>query len=111
MRAFVKTITNCDACGDCVYVLQEVEKHYNEALEENDKLFEETKKLKLENFEQAANLRQSLWKEFSERFSVIQEEHRSVLYMPVFYIPVCSVCLCHSVYVRYNYSRCIRVKF
>ena len=56
-----------------------MEKHYNEALEENDKLFEEVKRLKLENFEQAANLRQSLWKEFSERFTVIQEEHRSVL--------------------------------
>ena len=56
-----------------------MEKRYNEAIEENDKLFEEVKSLKLENFQQAANLRQSLWKEFSERFSVIQEEHRSVV--------------------------------
>ena len=62
-----------------MYAYQEVERRYNEAQEENDKLFEEVKKLKLENFEQAVNLRQSLWKEFSERFSVIQEEHRSVM--------------------------------
>lgn len=48
-------------------------------MEESDKLFEEVKQLKLENFQQAASLRQSLWKEFSERFSVIQEEHRSAL--------------------------------
>ena len=94
-----------------VCVFQEVEKHYNEALEENDKLFEEIKKLKLENFEQAANLRQSLWKEFSERFSVIQEEHRSVLYrvvcVCVCMCGVCAcVCLCVCVYVVVCVKRC-----
>ena len=69
-----------------------MEKRYNEAVEENDKLFEEVKKLKLENFQQAADLRQSLWKEFSERFSVIQEEHRCV-----------SVCLSVFLCVLHTY--------
>jgi len=65
-------------------------------LEENEKLFEEVKGLKLENFQQSVNLRQSLWKEFSDRFSVIQEEHRSVcLYM----------CVAKSLLTLYSYRQ------
>jgi len=61
-----------------VFLGQEVEHHLEDSEKENEELFEEVKRLKLENFQQAATLRQQLWKEFSERFSVIQEEHRSV---------------------------------
>ena len=76
-----------------------MEHHLEDSEKENEQLFEEVKRLKLENFQQAATLRQQLWKEFSERFSVIQEEHK--------YVCACtrvSICLCVYVVRICSYS-------
>ena len=59
------------------------------------------KSLKLENFQQTVNLRQSLWKEFSERFSVIQEEHRCVC------VCVCVLCACARARVYVCVCACV----